>query len=199
MEQDFSSDTRMGRARARLGAQITVLSMAVFTAWAVELIDIFFLHQRLNALGIRPRQVAGLWGILFMPLLHAGIGHLLANTVPFIVLGWLVMLRRISDFTAVTAIVMAVTGAGLWLFGAGQAVYIGASSLVFGYFGFLLLRGYFERSFFSIAIAIVVAVVYGGMISGVFPQRPGISWEAHLLGFAGGVLAAWALSERRGV
>jgi membrane associated rhomboid family serine protease len=197
MEQKSENGRRPARVRARLSTQITIMGIAVATAWLVELIDVFFLGQRLNALGIRPRQPDGLWGILFMPLLHGGIGHLLANTVPFIVLGWLVMLRRLSDFTAVTLITIVVTGTGLWLFGAGQAIYIGASSLLFGYFGFLTLRGYFERSLFSIAIAILVLVVYGGMIWGVFPQQPGISWEAHLLGFIGGVIGARVLSYPR--
>lgn len=197
MQSDVEKETRLDRARARLSVQITVLITSVLAAWIVELVDTFFLGQRLNALGIRPRQVTGLWGILFMPLLHGGLGHLLANTIPFVVLGWLVMLRRLTDFTTVTLITMVITGAGLWLLGASQAIYIGASSLVFGYFGFLLLRGYFERSLFSILIAILVAIFYGGMLWGLFPQRPGISWEAHLLGFFGGVLAARFLSTRR--
>lgn len=195
MEPEFDSDTRLQRARSRLSVQLAILATAVVAAWVVELIDTFLLDQRLNALGVRPRQLVGLWGIVFMPLLHAGLGHLLANTVPFVVLGWLVMLRRISDFVTVTLVTMVVTGVGLWLFGASRAIYIGASSLVFGYFGFLLLRGYFERSLFSIVIAVLVAVVYGGMIWGLFPQRPGVSWEAHLLGFGGGVLAARTLTD----
>mgnify|MGYP001095153309 CR=1 FL=1 len=199
MEKELEDETNLDRARAQFSTQVTILGAAVFAAWLAELIDAALLGQRLNALGIQPRQIEGLWGILFMPLLHGGLGHLLANTVPFVVLGWMVMLRRLSDFVTVTLMTMVVTGTGLWLFGAGDAIYIGASSLVFGYFGFLLFRGYFERSPFSIIIAVVVAIVYGGMIWGLFPQRPGISWEAHVLGFIGGVLAARTLSQRRSV
>lgn len=199
MEKELQNETNLDRARAQFSTQLTILGAAVFAAWLAELIDAALLGQRLNGLGIHPRQIEGLWGILFMPLLHGGLGHLLANTVPFVVLGWMVMLRRVSDFVTVTLMTMVVTGTGLWLFGAGDAIYIGASSLVFGYFGFLLFRGYFERSPFSIIIAVVVAIVYGGMIWGLFPQRPGISWEAHLLGFVGGVVAARSLSQRRSV
>lgn len=199
MEKELQNETNLDRARAQFSTQLTILGAAVFAAWLAELIDAALLGQRLNGLGIQPRQIEGLWGILFMPLLHGGLGHLLANTVPFVVLGWMVMLRRVSDFVTVTLMTMVVTGTGLWLFGAGDAIYIGASSLVFGYFGFLLFRGYFERSPFSIIIAVVVAIVYGGMIWGLFPQRPGISWEAHLLGFVGGVVAARSLSQRRSV
>lgn len=199
MEKEFQNETNLNRARAQFSTQLTILGAAVFVAWLAELIDAALLGQRLNGLGIQPRQIEGLWGILFMPLLHGGLGHLLANTVPFVVLGWMVMLRRVSDFVTVTLMTMVVTGTGLWLFGAGDAIYIGSSSLVFGYFGFLLFRGYFERSPFSIIIAVVVAIVYGGMIWGLFPQRPGISWEAHLLGFVGGVVAARSLSQRRSV
>ena len=199
MEEEIGDLRHLDRARSRLSSQISILAVAVMTAWFLELIDVLILNQRLNALGIQPRQIHGLWGILFMPLLHGGMGHLLANTLPFVVLGWLVMLRRLSDFASVTLITMAVTGAGLWLFGDDRAIYIGASSLVFGYFGFLVLRGYFERSLFAIAIALLVTVAYGGMIWGVFPQRPGVSWEAHLLGFIGGVVAARTLSLPRTV
>lgn len=199
MEKELQNETNLDRARAQFSTQLTILGAAVLAAWLAELIDAALLGQRLNGLGIHPRQIEGLWGILFMPLLHGGLGHLLANTVPFVVLGWMVMLRRLSDFVTVTLMTMVVTGTGLWLFGAGDAIYIGASSLVFGYFGFLLFRGYFERSPFSIIIAVVVAIVYGGMIWGLFPQRPGISWEAHLLGFVGGVVAARTLSQRRSV
>lgn len=183
------------RASDRVRRQLSVLGVIVLAMWFLELLDVFLLNQRLNALGVRPRTAAGLWGILFMPLLHGNLAHLAANTLPFLVLGWLVIMRRMGDFLTVTLIVMVVSGVGVWLFGAPNTVSIGASGLVFGYFGFLLLRGYFERSASSILVAVVVLILYGGMFLGVLPQRAGISWEAHLFGFAGGVLAAWALAR----
>jgi membrane associated rhomboid family serine protease len=183
------------RAGDRVRRQLSVLGVIVLAMWFLEILDVFLLDQRLNALGVRPRTAAGLWGILFMPLLHGNLAHLAANTLPFLVLGWFVIMRRMGDFLKVTAIVMVVSGVGVWLFGAANTVSIGASGLVFGYFAFLLLRGYFERSAFSIVVALVVLIFYGGMFLGVLPQGAGISWEAHLFGFAGGALAAWALAR----
>ena len=186
----------MRHAANRLKAQAIILGIFVALIWLLEIIDIVLFHQGMNALGIWPRHAAGLWGILFMPFLHGGLGHVAANTVPFIILGWLVMLRSFNDFAAVTLLTMLLTGLGLWLFGAARAVYIGSSGLIFGYFGFLLLRGYFERSPQSIGVALIVTLLYGGLLWGVLPQQPGISWEAHLFGFLSGVLAASLLSNR---
>lgn len=185
------------QASARVRRQLMLLGLIVLAMWLLELVDVFLLKQRLNRLGVRPRELVGLWGILFMPLLHGGIAHLAANTIPFLVLGWLVIMRRTGDFLVVTGLVMFVSGFGVWLFGAARTVSIGASGLVFGYFGFLVLRGYFERSLFAILVAVVVLVLYGGMFLGVLPQGAGVSWEAHLFGFLGGVSAAWLLARDR--
>ena len=191
--QEFREQFDQFAIRVRL--QIQLLVVLVGAAWIIELVDTLFLSQALNRYGIRPREAASLAGILLMPLLHGGFGHLIANTLPFVVLGWLVMLRRVGEFAAVTVITMLFSGVGLWLFGISGAVYIGASGLVFGYLGYLLLRAYFERSPQAILIAVLVAFAYGGLLLGLFPQRPGVSWEAHLLGFVGGTLAARLLSS----
>ena len=162
--------------------------------WLLELIDVLLLKQALNGFGVWPRQPDGLWGILFMPLLHGGFGHLAANTVPFMVLGGLVLWRSARHFLIVTIVTTLLTGLLLWLFGSSRAVYIGASGLVFGYFGFLVFRGYFERSPQSLLVALLVVVLYGGLLFGLVPQGNGISWEAHVLGFLSGALCARLLS-----
>ena len=120
-----------------------------------------------------------------------------ANTVPFVLLGWLVGLRRFSDFLLVSVAILLIGGLGIWLMGPAQSVHAGASGLVFGYLGFLLLRGYFERSSIAILVAIVVGAVYASALPGLLPGQQGISWQGHLFGFAGGVLAARVLSARR--
>lgn len=175
-------------------AQITILGIFVGLMWGLEILDIF-LGGALNQFGIRPRSLVGLRGILFAPFLHGNLLHLMANTIPFLVLGWFVMLRRTSDFFVVTAIVMLVGGLGTWLFAPSYTNHIGASGVVFGYLGFLLARGYFERSFGSILMSVVVGVLYGGMIWGVLPGQIGISWQGHLFGFIGGIIAAQMLSK----
>lgn len=184
------------KAAYRFKEQVTILGGIIAIAWILEIIDVLFLRQALNQFGVIPRRPSGLWGIFFMPFLHGGLAHLAANTLPFLILGWLVLLRRTMDFVWVTALTMVITGAGLWLLGSPRVIYIGASGLIFGYFGFLLLRGYFERSAQSLLISGLVVIFYGGLLLGILPQRPGISWEAHLLGLLSGILAARLLSNR---
>lgn len=178
-----------------LKAQAWILGGFVSLMWVLEIIDQLFLKGALDAYGIRPRNLIGLRGILFMPLLHGGFGHLIANTIPFLTLGWFVMLREISDFFVVTAVTMLISGLGVWLIGASNSVHIGASGLVFGYLGFLLLRGYFERSVLAITISLTIGLFYGGLVWGVLPGMPGVSWEGHLFGFLGGALAANLLAK----
>ncbi len=167
-----------------------VLLVAAASLWSLELFDTLFLNQRLNGLGIRPRSWDGLRGVLFAPLLHAGIGHLLSNTLPFLVLGELVLLGGTRVFVSATLGGWLVGGLGVWLFGGGNTLHLGLSIVVFGYLGYLLGRAYFERSLGSLGVAFVVAVLYGGMLWGVLPVRVGVSWQGHLFGLVGGVLAA---------
>lgn len=179
-----------------LKSHVYVLGSIILFMWLLELADQFIFGTRLDTLGVRPWSISGLRGILFAPFLHAGFPHLIANTVPFLVLGWLVMIKHIRDFVMVTFIVMLISGLGIWVFGSPRSIHLGASSLIFGYFGFLLLRGYFERSPHSIFFSVVVAVLYGGLLLGVLPQGNGISWQGHLFGFLGGGLAAYLMANR---
>ena len=177
-----------------LKSQGTILGGFVAAMWILEIVDIA-LGGALNAYGVRPHQLIGLRGILFAPFLHGSLGHLIANTIPFLILGWFVMLQETSDFFVVTAITMLVSGLGTWLIGPTNSIHIGASGLVFGYLGFLLLRGYFERNVPSILLSLVVGFLYGGTIWGVLPIQYGVSWQMHLFGFLGGVIAARLLAR----
>ncbi|MGK7885465.1 MAG: rhomboid family intramembrane serine protease, partial [Crocosphaera sp.] len=177
--------------------QVTILGSFVSIFWITELIDIFILQGRLNQYGIKPQSLIGLRGILFAPFLHGGLPHLIGNTVPFLVLGWLVMLQETKDFWIVTALTMLVGGLGVWLFAAPTSIHIGASILIFGYLGFLLLRGYFQRNWPSIFLSVLVAFLYGELVLGVLPSARGISWQGHLFGFLGGVLAAKLIPSKK--
>lgn len=179
-----------------LKTQAYILGGFVAIFWIVEIVDLLFFGGALARLGIKPHSLTGLRGILFAPFLHGGLAHLIANTIPFITLGWFVMLQRTSDFFIVTAITMLVSGLGIWLFGT-PGFHIGASSLIFGYLGFLLLRGYFQRNFASILLSVIVGLFYGGLLLGVLPSQPGFSWEGHLFGFIGGVLAARLIAKQK--
>lgn len=195
----------------KLKTQVKLLAGLVAIFWIIVILNEMFLdralvitngcalNRGLNALGIAPHSFTGLRGILFAPFLHGGFYHVAANTVPFIVLGWFVMLRNVSDFYFVSVMSALVGGLGTWLVGRPCTVHVGVSGVIFGYLGYLLFRGYFERSFVAIAISIAIAIAYGGMIWGVLPTRGYISWEGHLFGFIGGILAAKLLSPNKKV
>ncbi len=193
------SEERSIASELRLQASILIAFVVIF--WGLEIADqlVFQPMSRggLDRFGIQPWQLSGLWGILFAPFLHGGFGHLIANTPPFLVLGWLVMFQATGDFFIVTAITILVAGLGTWLTGAPGSVHIGASSLVFGYLGFLLARGYFERNLVSILVSILVFSLYGGVIWGIFPSGPGISWQGHMFGAIGGIIAAQQIGKAR--
>ena len=180
------------------GNQVTTLLGWVGLLWVIEIVDwLLFRNQLPQFFGIQPWSVRGLLGIICAPFLHGDFAHLLANTLPLLTLGWLVMLRGRGEWLAVSAIAAVCSGLGTWVFGGLGSTHIGASGVIFGYFGFLLLRGYFERSFSAIAFSLLVAFLYGGIIFGVLPTNQTISWQGHLFGFLGGVLAAKLLSKPR--
>ncbi|MFB2938888.1 rhomboid family intramembrane serine protease [Aerosakkonemataceae cyanobacterium BLCC-F154] len=190
----------MSRDNARgiineLKAQVLILGGTVALMWIMEFFDLIVFRGGLNYFGIVPGSAIGLRGILFAPFLHGDFVHLAANTIPFVTLGWLIMLRETSDFFIVTAISMLVSGLGVWLFAPPNSIHIGASGVVFGYLGYLLFRGYFQRSPGSILLSLIVLLIYGGMIWGVLPNQMGISWQGHLFGFVGGAIAARLLSQ----
>jgi membrane associated rhomboid family serine protease len=191
-----------GIARELKGQAFILLSLTAL-AWGIELFDLivlkggYNLRGGLDSFGIIPRDPIGLRGILFAPFLHNGLGHLIGNTLPFLTLGWLIMLRETSDFFVVSLISAIVGGLGTWLFGS-PGIHIGASGVIFGYLGYLLARGYFERSMLAIALSLFVAVLYGSLIWGILPFQYGnISWEGHLFGFLGGVISAKLLASDR--
>jgi membrane associated rhomboid family serine protease len=170
-------------ARAAVGM---VLFLALL--WVIEAVDQFVFRGALDYDGIAPRQVEGLTGILWAPLLHAGWAHLIANSLPFLVLGFLVLAGGLGQFIAVTALVWLLGGFLTWLTGFG--VTVGASGVIFGWLAFLLFRGFFARSGRQIALAVVLFLLYGGVLWGVLPGTPGVSWQAHLFGALAGILAA---------
>lgn len=179
-----------------------------FTAllYVIEFVDVIlsrdippYLTNRLDAAGIVPRSANGLDGILWAPLLHGGWDHLFANTLPLLILGFLVLASGIARGLGATAIIWVVAGVGTWLVAEPNSVHIGASSLVFGWLTYLICRGWFARNGIEIVIGLVILVLYGSMLWGVLPSDPRISWQGHLFGAVGGVLAGWVLSgdERR--
>ena len=177
--------------KARAAALFGTLALI----WAVSLYGLYVDERLVFALALVPRRVDGLPGILSAPLVHGSFAHLLANTFPLLILGGMVVIRGGAYYLTTTFPIVVLGGLGLWLLGR-DAAHIGASGLLFGYFGFLVARGYYERRLGSIAVSIVVVVAYGGMIAGVLPRDDQVSWEAHLFGLiAGGLCARAALGR----
>jgi membrane associated rhomboid family serine protease len=146
--------------------------------------------------GIRPLTLWGLDGIVWAPFLHNGFGHLIANTIPFVVLGLVIALQKASRFVSVFVLTALGSGLGTWLTGGRNTVHLGASGVVFGLLGYLVARGVFDRKAKSILIGVIALVGYGSMLWGVLPNRPGISWQAHLFGLLAGIGAAKLLDGR---
>ena len=181
-------------------AQLMVILVAGL--WLIEVLDVLIFDNGLDEQGIVPRTWSGLDGVLWAPLLHGGFGHLLANTLPLLVLGGFVALAGMRRWVAVTTFIVLVGGLATWLV-ARSAIHIGASGLIFGYAGFLLVAGFVEKSLRGIGVALLVGFLFGGMVlRGITPVATWVSWESHLLGLAAGVLAAFAIatpeSERVG-
>ena len=161
---------------------------------AIEIVDTILLGSSLQRHGIHPRTLSGLWGIVTAPFLHGGWGHLISNTGPLLVLGTLVVARGRLVFAEATTVIGLIAGVGTWLTGASGSNHIGASSILFGWFGYLVLSGWIARSFVDIAVSVVVALLYGSIVWGVLPGQPGVSWQGHLFGLIGGLVAARAVA-----
>ncbi len=186
-----SSTTRVTSVTRVLKTQALVLGGTLAVFWTVFVVN-SLLGGALLTLGVIPRTTIGLRGILFAPFLHGSLNHIVANSVPFLALGWMVMLRDERHFIPVTLAGMVGSGLVSWMLGAPGTVHIGASGVIFGYLGFLMLTGWYTRSFGSILLSIIVTLVWGSLVLGVLPGAPGISWQAHIGGFFGGVFAARA-------
>jgi membrane associated rhomboid family serine protease len=178
----------------RQSAFLLVGGMAALM-WAVEIID-QILGGDLEQYGIEPHQADGLVGIVFAPFLHAGFGHLIGNTIPFLVLGATIALSGLARVVATTVIVGLVGGLGTWLVAPEGTDHIGASGIVFGYATYLIARGVFSRNLLHLAVGVVVIGVYGGTLLFGLAPHDGISWQGHLFGGVGGVVAARVLDRR---
>jgi membrane associated rhomboid family serine protease len=193
-EKKKPQSTEMVELKKEVKTQATVLAAYAGSMWGLEAID-FVLGGRLDQFGIHPRTVSGLLGILFAPFLHGGFGHLIANTGPLLVLSFIIMQRKKRDLLYVSVISGLISGLGTWLIAPSNSVHIGASGVIFGYLGYLIARGYYERKFWAIVGSILVLVLYGGALFGIFPGDAGISWQGHLFGLIGGVVSARVMSN----
>lgn len=185
----------LARRASSLPGAVTIMGALLALLWVLEGVD-QLTHSSLDALGIRTRDVGDLWSIFTAPLVHFGWGHLEANSIPFLVLGVVVLVGGLWRWITATLIPTITSGLSAWLLSAPHTVTAGASGLIFGWLTYVLARGIFSRNWRHILLGVVVLLVYGGVLWGVVPQSAGISWQAHLGGAAGGVLAAWLVESR---
>ncbi|MBN2160028.1 MAG: rhomboid family intramembrane serine protease [Spirochaetes bacterium] len=174
-------------------ASFKAVLFIVIILWAILFIGyIFPIHEY----GIRPRILSGLIGIPLSPFIHAGTDHLVANSISLLVLGsiFITMERKLSAPIIIQIIVLG--GLGVWLIGRSDFTHIGASGVVYGILGYLLTAGIFTRNFTAILVSIILFVLYGGAIWGIFPTDGFVSWESHLCGFLAGIITAKEYSGR---
>ena len=167
----------------------TAVVAFVALLWAVQIVNWIMGYGLNPTFGLIPRYFGGLDGVLAMPLLHGSFAHLMANTLPLLVMGGLLVATTTRALLPVNTVVIGLGGGLVWLFGS-SAIHIGASGLVFGWFGFLVVRGIVDRSLITLGAAMLVGVLYGSILWGVLPGQPGVSWEAHLFGALAGAAAA---------
>ncbi len=178
-----------------LQTRLRPILLLLALVWLVEVVNFIFAHG-FTTWGILPRSLTGLVGIPLAPFIHAGFWHALSNTIPLLVLGGLASSTGERRFWLTTLAIIVLSGLLIWVF-ARSAYHVGASGLIFGYFGVLVSRALIERNLVSIAIAFLVVGLYGGLVWGVLPTRSYISFEAHLFGLIAGVAVVW-LGHRLG-
>ncbi|MFI5631337.1 rhomboid family intramembrane serine protease [Streptomyces sp. NPDC051664] len=187
--------TRTGTSARAVTAGALMLGW-IALLWVLESIDMAT-GQALDTYGITPREPGELLDIVPAAFLHSGWEHVASNTLPLLVLGFIAALGGIRRFAAVALTVIMVSGLGVWLTAPPHTVTLGASGVVFGLFGYLLVRGFVDRRPLDIVVGVVIAVVYGSLLWGVLPTDSGISWQGHLSGLIGGVGAAFAFRRPR--
>ena len=174
--------------------RFTPILTLVALSWLVFVVNNLLWNGHLSQYGILPRHIGSLPGILWAPFLHASFEHLAANTLPLLILGAIICSRSRSEFAAVAAAGTILGGALTWLF-ARNAIHIGASGLIFCFFGYLGSLAYFRRTFGTLILSVVCLFAYGGMLKGILPTSTAISWESHVAGLVAGIVLAWAGSK----
>lgn len=182
--------------RERVTGAAVVMVAWVALLWMLEIIDVASGHA-LDTFGVSPREIGELRDVVPAAFLHFGFGHLAANSVPLLVLGFLVALSGLRRLLGVAAVIILVSGLGVWLTAPAHSTTAGASGVVFGLLGYLVVRGVVNRSIGELAVGVLVGVIYGSVLWGVLPTAAGVSWQGHLFGLVGGVLAAFAFRRPR--
>jgi len=183
---------------ASLGRAFVTMCAVIPFLFLVEAIDKGIGNGQLDvAGGIIPHRIDGLDGVLFSPFLHAGWDHLYGNAVPLILVGTFALAGGTRRFVWSTFVIMLISGLGVWFVGDPGSVVVGASGVIFGYLGLLLTRGLVERSWWNLAVAAFIGLLYWYQLYNILPTDQPISWQGHLLGLVGGAVAAILFRRKR--
>lgn len=181
----------------RLQAGTSYAVTYVVVIWAVHIVNQYVLGGSLLAYGVHPLDTTAWWTVFTAPLIHGNFAHLISNTIPGALFTFVIAASGKHVWLKSTLIITLVAGMGTWLIGGVGTVHIGASGVLYGWFAYLLVRGIFNRSMAQLAIGVVIASVYSGLIWGIFPTMPGVSWQAHLCGFIGGIIAGFMVRNTK--
>jgi len=189
--------SRNGLSLAKAVRALVFMGGFLGLLWVIQVANWADSYRFDMSFGIVARSEAHLADIFTAPFLHFSWAHLEGNSVPLFILGFLAAYRGIARFIAVTVITVVTSGLAVWLFQAGNELTVGASGLIFGYFGYVLVRGLFDRNFVDAIVGVLAAAAYAYILAVAIPGTPGVSWIGHAGGLAGGVLAGWILRTRR--
>lgn len=188
---DSRNYTRAGRLRTATALTVGFLAIE----WIIQIVNAVLFGNDLGQFGIHPLDFNGIWGIFTAPLLHANFEHLIGNSVPGAVFCFLIGLSGRKAWWEVTIIVVLIAGVGTWLLGGPGTSHIGASGLIYGWLTYLIVRGIFNRSLIQFITGLVLGFAYSGLIWGVLPIYEGVSWQGHLFGAIGGVVAGMVITS----
>ena len=174
--------------------RFTPIVTLVAICWLMFVVNNLLWHGQLDRYGVIPRQIGSLPGIIWAPFLHASFSHIVANTLPLLVLGGIICARSNSEFGIIAVAGALLTGGLTWIF-ARSASHIGASGLIFCFFGYIASLACFQRTFGTLVISAVCLLLYGGMLKGIVPTSTPVSWESHVAGLVAGIVLAWASSK----
>jgi membrane associated rhomboid family serine protease len=182
-------------AEARRAFWVMVAALAAI--WGIQVVNALLGYQLSYSFGVQAWNPLSLPEVFTAPFLHYGWDHIEGNSGPLFIFGFLAAFRGVRKFISVTLVIIVVSGLGAWLTSTPGTVTAGASGVVFGYFGYIMVRGLFDRHGIDIVIGVVMALSFAYQFSVIVPGTPGVSWQGHLFGFLAGILGGWVFRERR--
>ncbi|MEU4248181.1 rhomboid family intramembrane serine protease [Amycolatopsis sp. NPDC026612] len=188
-----NAETMIAEAKKALWVMVGLLAVL----WLVQIVNAVDGYDLSREFAIKPRDPASLPDILTSPFMHANWMHIEANSGPLFVFGFLAAYRGVKKWLGVSVLIIVASGLGVWFITPSNTLTVGASGLLFGYFGYIIVRGLFDRHPIDIVIGLVMALCFAYQFTSLLPTDEGVSWQGHLFGFAGGIIGGWLFRDRR--